>query len=471
MEDILIRTDALHQLKAATAWHYWVLPKEKKQGVFHLYCSDTQPVEEYEEELQLLLNTPLCFHPVSDGEIRRLLHKYYQQGENRSTEVSGALSDNFLQKIIQEARSLRSSDIHIEIYEDKCRVRMRIDGQLVERHLISHQDYPMLVNVIKVEAHLDIAEKRLPQDGRMSFARGAEKFDIRVSVLPTLRGEKIVLRLLNNDAANISLDKLGFSDHDRQNYLQGVRRPNGLLLISGPTGSGKTTTLYATLKLLNQETRNVMTIEDPVEYTLDGINQAQLKESIGLTFGAALRSFLRQDPDVIMVGEIRDPDTAEMAIRAAITGHLVLSTIHTNSAWGTVNRLTDMGVDPFLVSDTLTTTVAQRLVRLLCPECKKKIAFDKTFFPPHFYPPTEIRDCYAPVGCNACYQTGYKGRKAIYEVIPIDRELAQEIKKRTLHISELLTARGIKTLSVNAFELFQKGDTSAEEIYPLLFNY
>lgn len=471
MENITIQTDDLHRLKSATAWHYGVLPKAYTQESFHLYCSDVRPPETYEDELQTLLGTELSFHSISESEIQRLLNKYYHQGETRQINIQDALSGSFLQQIIAEARSLRSSDIHIEIYESKSRVRMRIDGQLVERHLVGHTDYPKLINVIKVEAHLDIAEKRLPQDGRMSFERNGEKFDIRVSVLPTLRGEKIVLRLLNNDAANISLDKLGFSDQDRLNYLQGVRRPNGLLLISGPTGSGKTTTLYATLKLLNQETRNVTTIEDPVEYTLDGINQAQLKESIGLTFSAALRSFLRQDPDVIMVGEIRDHDTAEMAIRAAITGHLVLSTIHTNSAWGTVNRLIDMGVDPFLVSDTLTTTVAQRLVRLLCPDCKIQTSFDPSIFPPHFKAPIDTEWCYTPSGCNHCFQTGYKGRKAIYEVIPIDYELAQAIKNRDQQIGPQLKERGIRTLSENAFELFRVGLTSAEEIYPLLFNY
>ncbi|QHS56506.1 type II/IV secretion system protein [Mucilaginibacter sp. 14171R-50] len=471
MEEIIISTDELHKLKAETAWHYGVLPKERKADVFELYCGPDIDPETFEEEISVVLGSAVRLFPLPKAHIERLLGTYYQRAGNGQPGETGAKSDNFLRKLIAEARRLRSSDIHIETYENKCRVRMRIDGLLVERHLVAQADYPSLVNIIKVEANLDIAEKRLPQDGRMSFESPEAKFDIRVSVLPTLHGEKVVLRLLNNDAADISLDRLGFSGRDLDNYLQGVKRPNGLLLISGPTGSGKTTTLYATLKLLNQETRNVLTIEDPIEYTLDGINQTQLKESIGLTFGAALRTFLRQDPDVIMVGEIRDQDTANMAIRAAMTGHLVLSTIHTNSAWGTVNRLIDMGVPAFMLSGTLNTSVAQRLVRLLCPACKKQVTFDPAVFPAHFKLPRAISTCYKAAGCSECFYTGYKGRKAIYEVIPIDAELSAEIKKGNQQVTDLLKARGIGTLAENAFTLFCDGATSAEEIYPLLFNF
>jgi type IV pilus assembly protein PilB len=243
------------------------------------------------------------------------------------------------------------------------------------------------------------------------------------------------------------------------------------LLISGPTGSGKTTTLYATLKELNKETRNILTIEDPVEYTLEGINQVALKETIGLTFPAALRTFLRQDPDVIMVGEIRDPETAQMAIRAALTGHLVLSTIHTNSAWGTVSRLIDMGIPAFQVASTLNTTVAQRLIRLLCPNCKQQVLLGDDAFPKQFTPPAQVSHHYIPGGCEQCHYTGYKGRKAVYEVIPVDRELALEIKSGNMYIQDLLKQKGVETLSENAFDLFKEGLTSVEEIYPLLFNY
>src|SRR5690606_10818330 len=318
---------------------------------------------------------------------------------------------------------------------------------------------------------MDIAEKRLPQDGRIHYAKNGEQFDIRVSVLPTLHGEKVVLRLLNNNAANIHIESLGMSDSDLSNYLHGVKKPNGILLISGPTGSGKTTTLYATLKYLNKDTTNILTIEDPIEYTLEGINQVQLRENIGLTFGAALRTFLRQDPDVIMVGEIRDPDTANMAIRAALTGHLVLSTIHTNSAWGTVSRLIDMGIPGFLIANTLNTTVAQRLVRVLCPHCKAVRPMDMSLYPKQFRPYFEVTEHAVATGCSQCYYTGFKGRKAVYEIIPLDRELAEEIKKENMQVDHLLKERQIKTLGENAFELFARQLTTIEEIYPLLFNY
>jgi type IV pilus assembly protein PilB len=256
-----------------------------------------------------------------------------------------------------------------------------------------------------------------------------------------------------------------------ENYLHGVKRPNGIVLISGPTGSGKTTTLYATLKLLNKETRNIMTIEDPIEYTLDGINQVQLKESIGLTFAAALRTFLRQDPDIIMIGEIRDTETANMAIRAALTGHLVLSTIHTNSAWGTVSRLIDMQIPEFLVANTLNTTAAQRLIRMLCPYCKHQQKFSDDLYPKQFKPYAKVSEHYIAQGCEHCYYTGYKGRKAVYEIIPVDRELALEIRNGNMYIQDKLKDRGIQTLGENAFALFKDGLTSLEEIYPLLFNY
>jgi len=474
MDEINIRTDDLHWLTKDQAWHYKVLPKGRTAQQFTLYCGDSADGAALIEELEVLLGTPVKLEPINEAQIARLLSKYYlkENGiKGQAAVQSSSNADDFLISLIGEAKNLKSSDIHIESYENKCRVRIRIDGMMVERYLLKRDEYPALINKIKILSNLDIAEKRLPQDGRINFKQDNHQFDIRVSILPTLHGEKAVLRLLSNDATDIDLNKLGFSKSDLDNYLQGAMRPNGILLISGPTGSGKTTTLYATLKLLNKETRNVMTIEDPVEYTLEGINQVQLKESIGLTFGAALRTFLRQDPDVIMVGEIRDMETAEMAIRAALTGHLVLSTIHTNSAWGTVSRLIDMGIPPFLVASTLNTTAAQRLVRLLCPHCKEKMPFDENLYPKQFKPYNTIYHHHIAKGCEQCYYTGYKGRKAVYEVIPVDQELAFEIKNGNMYIHELLKQRGIGTLAENAFRLFEEGSTSIEEIYPLLFNY
>jgi type IV pilus assembly protein PilB len=467
-------TDLLQIITADQAWHYKIVPKEKTASLYSFYVDQEFDTPATEDELEIILGIRIHLQGVSSEEIKKALGKYYRQEDSKiesqnQTEYTGD-SDNFLSNLIAEAKKLRSSDIHIETYEEKCRVRIRIDGLMVERYKLDKTEYPTLVNKIKIMSNLDIAEKRLPQDGRIFFAYQETKFDIRVSVLPTLHGEKVVLRLLSNDSSSLDINKVGFSSFDLDNYMEGIKRPNGILLISGPTGSGKTTTLYATLKLLNKESRNILTIEDPIEYTLEGVNQVQLKESIGLTFGSALRTFLRQDPDIIMVGEIRDPDTANMAIRAALTGHLVLSTIHTNSAWGTISRLIDMGIPPFLVANTLNTSVAQRLVRLLCPHCREKQEFSVKLYPRQFKPYRSVTHHYLPKGCNECYYTGYKGRKAVYEVIPIDHDLSNCIKNGIFEIATLLQERNVKTLAENSFELFENGNTSLEEIYSLLLN-
>jgi type IV pilus assembly protein PilB len=471
---VVLLTEHVHLLSGEMAWHYRVLPCGNAPGSIRLYCDEGKASGSLAAELEIMLGLAVSLEAMPADEISRLLSTYYIQdsavGGARHVQVSRE-EDSFLLNLIGEAKNLKSSDIHIECYENKSRVRIRIDGNMVERYLLKAEEYPALINKVKIMANLDIAEKRLPQDGRINFSHQGHQFDIRASVLPTLYGEKVVLRLLNNDATDIDLNSLGFSAFDRENYQQGIRRPNGILLISGPTGSGKTTTLYATLKELNKETRNIITIEDPVEYTLAGVNQVQLKESIGLTFPAALRTFLRQDPDVIMVGEIRDPETANMAIRAALTGHLVLSTIHTNSAWGTVSRLIDMGIPSYQIASTLNTSVAQRLIRLLCPHCKVQEDFDEALYPRQFEPYHPVLRHWKAKGCTQCYYTGYKGRKAVYEVIPIDLDLAVEIKHGNANVRELLAGRGIRTLAENAFYIFSEGLTSIDEIYPLLFNY
>lgn len=472
-EELTINAALLHEITMEQAWYYRIFPSELVKDTIYLYCEEGTDMNALADELEILLGKNVSLQGLEPATMARLLNQYYireeQQAETSSLTHDHS-SDDFLQNLISEAKRLKSSDIHIETYEEKCRVRIRIDGMLVERYILSRLEYPAIINRIKILANLDIAEKRLPQDGRINFKTSQHQFDIRVSVLPTLYGEKVVLRLLNNDATNIDLFTLGFAEQDLNNYLEGVKRPNGIVLISGPTGSGKTTTLYATLKLLNKNTRNILTIEDPIEYTLDGINQVQLKENIGLTFAAALRTFLRQDPDVIMVGEIRDPETANMAIRAALTGHLVLSTIHTNSAWGTISRLMDMGIPPFLVANTLNTSVAQRLVRLLCPHCRMQTAMEHKLYPKSFSPPFQVNQHWVAKGCDQCYFTGYKGRKAVYEVIPLDQELAHQIKAGNQQPEELLKERGIDTIAANAFALFAGGHTSLEEVYPLLLN-
>lgn len=471
-EDYTFQTEILQIIKPEQAWHYLVIPKEDNQGTITLYISKKTAKNEAQNELEMILDKPILLVEEDDFVIQKLLTKYYRRSNQVSLDsakkVFNLKSTEFLKTLVSEARNLGSSDIHIEIYEEKCRVRLRIDGNLIERLIIEKSDYPALINMIKIQANLDISEKRLPQDGRIFFTDDNHKFDIRVSSLPTLYGEKMVLRLLSNDATNIDIYELGFQKQELEVYMEGIKRPHGIVLISGPTGSGKTTTLYATLKILNKEKTNVVTIEDPVEYTLKGINQVQVKESIGLTFASALRTFLRQDPDVIMLGEIRDSETAQMAIRAALTGHLVLSTIHTNSAWGTVSRLIDMGIPPFLLANTLNTTAAQRLVRLLCTACKHEEDFDVKLLPKYFTPSHIPHKHWVAKGCEHCYYTGYKGRQAIYEIIGIDGSLSEHIKENNLQVDELLKKRNIPSLSDNAFDLFAGGRTSLEEVYSLL---
>lgn len=472
---IPLSIDLQHAITPQQAWHYHIIPKSAEGNLqLGLYVSDEKFHSQLSDELEMLFGKPVQLEKAAAAVIQKTLGKYYRNthahANIKQVSAGNIKADDFLPMLISEAKNLGSSDIHIEAYEEKCRVRIRIDGLLIERYTISKLEYPSLINKIKIKANLDIAEKRLPQDGRIFFNSDGHKFDIRVSVLPTLHGEKIVLRLLSNDAANIEIERLGFNERELEDYLEGIKKPHGIILISGPTGSGKTTTLYATLKILNKEKSNIITIEDPIEYTLEGVNQVQLKEDIGLNFAGALRSFLRQDPDVIMLGEIRDAETAQMAIRAALTGHLVLSTIHTNSAWGTISRLSDMGVPPFLLASTLNTTVAQRLLRMLCSECKEEKTFDPKYFPKTYKAPRAVEMYCVPKGCEHCHYTGYKGRKAIYEVIPIDFELADYIKNNTFTVEALLKERGIKTLRENAFELFEKGMTSIDEIYPILLN-
>lgn len=473
LSNIEFSPELLQSISAEQAWYYRIFPKQNSDLAIEFFIDeDVHRQTNPEAELEIVFGKPIILHPVSSSETQEILSKYYrrQQKQNSSQVLQVKASEDFLVNLILEAKQLGSSDIHIEAFEQKCRVRIRIDGHLIERYTLNKNDYPSLINKIKIKANLDISEKRLPQDGRIFFNHEGEKFDIRVSVLPTLHGEKIVMRLLSNDATNIDINYLGFSPEELEKYLEGIKKPHGIILISGPTGSGKTTTLYATLKILNTDKVNITTIEDPIEYTLDGINQTQLKEDIGLTFASALRTFLRQDPDVIMLGEIRDGETAQMAIRAALTGHLVLSTIHTNSAWGTVNRLIDMGVPPFLLASTLNTSVAQRLVRVLCPECKTSEPWNDQLFPKTFSAPRKLNQHHVPKGCDHCYYTGYKGRKALYEIIPIDVDLAENIKSNNFNVAQLLKEKKIKTLKDNAFELLEKGVTSIDEVYSLLMN-
>lgn len=463
--DYNIASSLLQLISSEQAYHYHIVPVEVIDGSLILKSDNTSST--LKQELQVVLGKHIELLPETTENILQYLATNYRKQSNNSNEDLHYTAD-FLEKLLLTAKNIGSSDIHFEPYEYRCRVRYRLDGKLKEQFSIALSEYPVIVNKLKIKAGLDISEKRLPQDGRITIKTLTDEFDIRVSSLPTLHGEKIVLRILSKDADHIQLKDLGFTTDELRDYTETIKKPNGIVLISGPTGSGKTTTLYATLKLLNDDKTNILTIEDPIEYTLEGINQVQLKENIGLDFASTLRTFLRQDPDVIMVGEIRDVKTANMAIRAALTGHLVLSTVHTNSAWGTVSRLIDMGIPAFLIASTLNVSVAQRLVRKLCNTCKQEAPINEGIFPNNFSIPKSLKTHFVAIGCNACYHTGYQGRKAIYEIIPITKDLVYHIKNNDLEIDSYLLEHNIATLKTNALLLIEKGISSVEEVYALL---
>ena len=325
------------------------------------------------------------------------------------------------------AQGLRegASDIHIEPYEQALVVRFREDGVLIEKLRMPPHVAPVLVSRIKVMARLDIAERRVPQDGRIGLSLAGKLVDVRVSTLPNRAGERVVLRLLDKDNAGLTLTDLGLDDKAREVLERALKEPNGIVLVTGPTGSGKTTTLYAGLRSLNDGQRNILTVEDPVEYAVDGVGQTQVNAKVGLDFAAGLRAILRQDPDVVMVGEIRDKETADIAVQASLTGHLVLSTVHTNDSIGAITRMRDMGVEPFLLASTLRGVIAQRLVRRLCPHCKREAEIDPALGAILGIKPG--RTVFEPVGCKQCGETGFTGRIGVYEAVRIDDTIRRMI--------------------------------------------
>ena len=371
--------------------------------------------------------------------------------------------------ILLDAIRKNASDIHVEPYERQLRIRYRIDGVLYEVMKPPVKLKHAITTRIKVMSSLDIAERRLPQDGRIKLKMGRGKeMDFRVSVLPCIWGEKIVMRLLDKSNLQLDMTKLGFEEDNLAAFREASHKPYGMILITGPTGSGKTTTLYSTLSDLNKTTTNVSTAEDPVEYNLFGINQVQMHEAIGLNFASALRSFLRQDPDIIMVGEIRDFETAEIAVKASLTGHLVLSTLHTNDAPSTVSRLLNMGIEPFLVSSAVNLIGAQRLVRRLCSDCREPVDVPAQVLIDAGVPPENVDDfnVMRGAGCRTCNNTGYKGRIAVYEIMAIGDELREFILNgaSTLELKREAIRAGMKTLRMSALNKLATGQTSLEEV-------
>ncbi|MEN6439179.1 MAG: type IV-A pilus assembly ATPase PilB [Syntrophobacter sp.] len=447
------------------------------------------------DDIRFLTRKNIQVHVASDNAIRRVIAQV-NSGEDSLQDVLGMLKDevevdlvqsneeldlSFLEDaaeqapvvklvniILMDAIRKQASDIHIEPYEKSMRVRFRIDGVLYEMMRPPIQLKNAMISRLKIMSRLDIAERRLPQDGRIKLKAKGKEMDFRVSVLPTMFGEKVVLRLLDKSGLQLDMTKLGFEESQYKNFKEAIYQPFGMVLVTGPTGSGKTTTLYSALSDLNKTSHNISTAEDPVEYNLTGINQVQIQESIGLTFAAALRSFLRQDPDIIMVGEVRDFETAEISVKAALTGHLVLSTLHTNDAPSTINRLLNMGVEAFLVASAVNLVLAQRLVRRICSECKmvEDVA-------PETLLELGLREdelgtfkCYHGQGCVVCNNTGYRGRIALYEVMPLYEQIrelvlmgasAAEIKKESIRL-------GMLTLRRSGINKLKEGVTSVEEV-------
>ena len=388
--------------------------------------------------------------------------------DTNETDVEDAPVVKFLQKMLFDAYNMRASDLHFEPYEFNYRVRFRIDGELREIASPPVAIKDKLASRIKVISRLDISEKRVPQDGRMKMKIGQNVIDFRVSTLPTMFGEKIVIRILDPSSAKMGIEALGYEPEEKERLLDAVQRPYGMVLVTGPTGSGKTVSLYSCLNILNKPGVNISTAEDPCEINLPGVNQVNVNDKAGLTFAAALKSFLRQDPDVIMVGEIRDLETADIAIKAAQTGHMVLSTLHTNDAPTTLTRMLNMGIAPFNIASSVILITAQRLARRLCPKCKEPLDVPQETLLEAGYKAEDLDGTwvpYKPVGCNAC-NNGYKGRVGIYQVMPIGEEMQRLILTggTALDIAKQAEEEGVRSLRQSGLLKVKKGETSLEEV-------
>ena len=471
---------------------HYVLVQEVTDTGAKITCVDT-PKLVVLSELKRRLNTKLVLNKVSASEFDEQVRVMYDTGGSKATQLMDDMDGGLdLERLAEEmpqttdlleadddapiirlinallTQAIRenASDIHVEAFEEESVVRFRVDGVLRDILSPRRELHGALVSRIKVMSKLDIAEKRLPQDGRMSLRVADHPVDVRVSTLPTQHGERVVLRLLDKQSARLNLAKLGMPQEILTTFEELINKPNGILLVTGPTGSGKTTTLYSGLHRLDRKRLNILTCEDPVEYDLDGVGQTQMNSKIGLTFASGLRSILRQDPDVVLVGEIRDLETAEISVQASLTGHLVLSTLHTNTAVGAVTRLVDMGVEPFLIASSLVGVLAQRLVRRLCPDCKQAHEPDETERELLRIEAGAVVNMYQAKGCVACDQIGYKGRLGIYELVTVDEGMRSLIHdqanedKLTKHARK--TSRG---LMHNGFDRVLAGETTMDEVF------
>ena len=496
-----IDPDVLKLVSTPIARKYEVLPIRRIGNTLTLAMADPTNVFAL-DDIAFMTNLNVIPVVASQGAIRKAIDRNYDTSSSAITEVIKDLEgetfevvdevdetqvDVFeLKEAVEEAPVVRlvslilgdairrgASDIHMEPFEKVFRIRFRIDGVLQEIMTPPKRLEPAILSRVKIMASLDIAERRLPQDGRIKLRFHSREIDLRVSTLPTIYGEKIVMRLLDKEALTLDLGMLGFDPWSLTEFKRAITSPHGMVLVTGPTGSGKTTTLYSAISTVNSPDINIMTAEDPVEYNLKGINQVQVKEEIGRTFAGVLRSFLRQDPDVLLVGEVRDLETAQIAIRAALTGHLVFSTLHTNDAPSTIARLSDMGIPPFLVSASVILIVAQRLIRKVCQDCKESYLVDPEALAIHGYVPEgpDPVTCYKGKGCQACNYTGMRGRMAIYEVMPATPEIKDLILRGapTSEIKSMAVAQGMKTLRQAGLQKVLEGTTTLEETLRVTF--
>ena len=483
------RPDVISKLPASAVYQYNAMPIRFDGSSLTVVAADPFNTA-IADGLRLAAGCPVRIALAPAEEIDKAVKKFYgvgaeavekmlEDGRYSVDDIDGAISKidvgaegeeasivKFVNRIIAEADRQGATDIHIEPQESELRIRYRIDGMLhkVDVPPQLNRLKSAIISRIKVMSNLDIAEKRLPMDGRIGIRIGGEDIDIRVSTMPGAWGESISLRILAKSGNFVKMKDLGFSERDFEVVDRIIRRPNGIFLVTGPTGSGKSTSLYSFLHEVNTMDVRILTAEDPIEYQMDGIIQVQMNKDIGLDFARTLRAFLRQDPDKIMVGEIRDRETAEIAINASLTGHMVFSTLHTNDAAGAFPRLTDMGVEPFLIASAVAGVMGQRLTRRLCPKCMREAPLDMKYYDLP-YPP-EKPTVFEPVGCEFCSKTGYKGRRAIFEVLEVDEDIETAVIKRqnATQIRDLSLSKGMKTLREDGWHKVFEGITSVKEI-------
>jgi len=486
---LTIENDTRNKISTKIAFQYFVLPVELKNGVLQIAVSDPFDAAMM-NAVRFDAKMPVSFALATRSEIEKALKKYYgvgaetldEMGEGEPMELELAYDKEitegdqeasvikFVNQIIWEAFKDRATDIHFEPQEDELRIRNRIDGILHQIPLppTLKRFQSAIISRIKVMSGMNISEKRLPQDGRINVRIKGEEIDIRVSTVPTVYGESVSLRLLTRGKIFLSLDKLGFSPLEEAAIREIIVKPHGIFLVTGPTGSGKSTSLYAFLSAINSVHKRIITVEEPVEYELKGINQIAVRPEIGLTFAMGLRHILRQDPNVVMVGEIRDSETADIAIRASLTGHLVFSTLHTNDAPSAFTRLTDMGIEPFLIASSVEAVQAQRLIRTICPHCKTEQKVDHDYLRKIGFPEADIETAkfWHGAGCENCRQQGYQGRKGIYELLIVTEALRPLIMNRAsaTTIAQRAMEAGMRTLRTDGWNKVKAGTTTIEEI-------